>query len=125
MARILIMSALLLSVVNPAMLYEDTAGCPLVPPYVQCVRRGDVNCRANSECCTGQKCCPSVCGGRDCKQVAVMDVKAGACPYVTQLQCYKRGDENCKGDSECSGTQKCCNTECGGKDCKHPTNTRK
>ncbi|CAC5420787.1 unnamed protein product [Mytilus coruscus] len=92
------------------------------------------NCGGNDADCSGtKKCCPDICGSRQCKEPATASSfkqigfhKHGVCPPIP-----KGGDPNfcnlvnvrydCDVDSDCTErNKKCCGTPCGGRACTNP-----
>ncbi|XDV45635.1 hypothetical protein PO909_013699 [Leuciscus waleckii] len=89
--------------------------CPIISnAEVLCLRKGEVPlCADDSECPRKEKCCSTVCGGRQC--TAPVTANPGVCPSTK----YKPGMcawirfLSCADDRDCANNEKCCSNGCG------------
>ncbi|CAH2245387.1 papilin-like isoform X11 [Pelobates cultripes] len=80
----------------------DPSICPLAKP-------GPDDCKFDSPCPSGKKCCCSNCGW---KCVPPVQVKPGRCPPIVVRCKFPPPEPTCQADRDCPGKQKCCNI-CG------------
>uniref|UniRef100_A0A8C5WK34 WAP domain-containing protein n=1 Tax=Leptobrachium leishanense TaxID=445787 RepID=A0A8C5WK34_9ANUR len=76
----------------------DPSICPLAKP-------GPEECKTDSKCLGGKKCCCSNCG---LKCVTPEQVKPGRCPPVVVRCMTPLPDPKCHSDFQCPGKKKCC-----------------
>ncbi|XP_036605805.1 WAP four-disulfide core domain protein 5-like [Trichosurus vulpecula] len=93
--------------------YEKLGGCP--PDDEPCLQAIPDQCKIDSHCPFGKKCCSQGCFLRCLPKVMV---KAGRCP-LDPMECHSRIWHVCSLDKECSGNRRCCLTACG-RDCRSP-----
>ncbi|XP_063438104.1 cysteine-rich motor neuron 1 protein-like isoform X1 [Mytilus trossulus] len=109
--------------VNPIKQKPKLGICPAVDekPLEFCQRaRVSSNCNGNDGDCKGSaKCCPDICGSRNCKE-PISGPRPG-CPAIRkpEPQCF-HFNQQCSHDKECQKGKICCGVICGTA-CVYPT----
>ena len=100
------------------LVYSANRRCAPVDNSIDCrVALPPFECRTDRQCARGQTCCPTFCGGRQCRRPL-----SPTCPAVNRdaVCILSLPNFECQSDADCSSGVNCCPTDCGGTTCLNP-----